>query len=513
MTVATADARPADGQVQGRRSRARTRSSSGRPAGQLNPNPVVYDIIAHRPTDRPTAQFLRPDRPTIKVPSNVKVDLVMTGAGRPRRQGRHPPRRPRATRPLSSPRTCSKAGPRAASSRRPRRWTSPRCGVKPGTKRRYWLTVRDTREPTSNKFETPRQIIEVGAPRRPPREEADRGEAGEGPRAVRAAPAPGRDRQPQQPEPGRGSQAGPAAGRPGPEGQPRPGERRGDRRPASRARARKARTVTPAPTRAPGTQPGQENEARTSRTPTAPAAQNDPQLQKLRDDLQKKGLLNQSQNGNKPNPKDAGGNNANPQQGNPAENGQQPQTRTRRAIRATRRIATPRATRSSVPQMQNQPGGQQRRPAPPQNNPQQATEPELAGRAGPARRRTRTRPRTSPSSPGTVSSRPEASSRTARPAAPSAQGQQGPGCELAPGRTGPEGPGRQPAGERTSRTTPSSRGAAIRRTRRSRRRRRTQQGGKPGSNTEQGRQARERCHAEQSVPRMRRQQGNKPAGD
>ena len=47
--------------------------------GQLNPNPVVYDVIAIE--DRPpTARFARPDRPSIKVPSNVKVNFVMTGA-------------------------------------------------------------------------------------------------------------------------------------------------------------------------------------------------------------------------------------------------------------------------------------------------------------------------------------------------------------------------------------------------------------------------------------------------
>ena len=47
--------------------------------GQLNPNPVVYDIIAI--ADRPPqARFLRPDRPTVKVPANVKVDFVMTGS-------------------------------------------------------------------------------------------------------------------------------------------------------------------------------------------------------------------------------------------------------------------------------------------------------------------------------------------------------------------------------------------------------------------------------------------------
>ena len=43
--------------------------------GQANPNPVVYDILAIE--DRPpSAKFLAPGRPTVKVPSNVKFNLV-----------------------------------------------------------------------------------------------------------------------------------------------------------------------------------------------------------------------------------------------------------------------------------------------------------------------------------------------------------------------------------------------------------------------------------------------------
>ncbi len=42
--------------------------------GQHNPSPVTYDIlaIADRP---PTARFIQPDKPAVKVPANVKVDL------------------------------------------------------------------------------------------------------------------------------------------------------------------------------------------------------------------------------------------------------------------------------------------------------------------------------------------------------------------------------------------------------------------------------------------------------
>ena len=89
--------------------------------GQANPEPVVYSIEALR--DRaPTARFLRPDQPVIKVPSNVKVPLVMTGGRRPRRQGRHPPRPPGdGGPPLGQP--AREAGLRPATSRRARSWT------------------------------------------------------------------------------------------------------------------------------------------------------------------------------------------------------------------------------------------------------------------------------------------------------------------------------------------------------------------------------------------------------
>ena len=48
--------------------------------GQVNPDPVVYDIKAI-PDKAPTeVAFLRPDKPEITVPSNVQVPLVMTAA-------------------------------------------------------------------------------------------------------------------------------------------------------------------------------------------------------------------------------------------------------------------------------------------------------------------------------------------------------------------------------------------------------------------------------------------------
>src|SRR5262249_34172185 len=46
---------------------------------QVNPSPVNYDIIAI-PDRAPSARFVLPDKPLVKVPANVKVDLVMAGS-------------------------------------------------------------------------------------------------------------------------------------------------------------------------------------------------------------------------------------------------------------------------------------------------------------------------------------------------------------------------------------------------------------------------------------------------
>ena len=89
---------------------------------QLNPNPVIYDIIAI-PDRPPTARFVQPDKPSISVPANVTVDLVMTGnddhgvkdATLHVTMGNE----------SSFPRTCSRAGRRSPNSRRPRRSTWP----------------------------------------------------------------------------------------------------------------------------------------------------------------------------------------------------------------------------------------------------------------------------------------------------------------------------------------------------------------------------------------------------
>ena len=130
--------------------------------GQLNPSPVIYDIIALE--DRsPTARFIQPDRPAIKAAANVKIDLVMTGTDdhgvkdatlhvvqgndniiTPKNmlEGREPQPEFRAVETLD-----------LASYK-----------LKPGSSLQYWLTVRDNKEPTANRFDTARQLIEIGEP-------------------------------------------------------------------------------------------------------------------------------------------------------------------------------------------------------------------------------------------------------------------------------------------------------------------------------------------------------------
>ena len=130
--------------------------------GQVNPDPVVYTIDCI-PDKAPTeVAFLRPDKPEITVPSNVRVPLVMTAADDfgvkeallSVRQGNET---------LYSVNLLEKETP-------VRRFKGtftidlPGKKVAPGTQVEYWLTVRDTKEPIPNRAETPHQIIKIAAP-------------------------------------------------------------------------------------------------------------------------------------------------------------------------------------------------------------------------------------------------------------------------------------------------------------------------------------------------------------
>ncbi len=128
---------------------------------QVNPSPVNYDIIAI--TDKPpTARFVLPAQPTVKVPANVKVDLQMTGsddhgvkeATLHVQQGKEIP----------SSKDMLEGREVKPDFRAEEKLDLAQLKARPGDKLTYWLTVRDNKEPASNRFETARQIIEVGDP-------------------------------------------------------------------------------------------------------------------------------------------------------------------------------------------------------------------------------------------------------------------------------------------------------------------------------------------------------------
>ena len=88
--------------------------------------------------------------------------------GRPRGEGRHPPRRPGQRAAVVSKNVLEgrPTAPRDSESTETLDLAPFR--LKPGESLPYWLTVRDNREPASNKAETPKQLIEITAPVSPP---------------------------------------------------------------------------------------------------------------------------------------------------------------------------------------------------------------------------------------------------------------------------------------------------------------------------------------------------------
>ncbi|MFI5456128.1 MAG: hypothetical protein ACHRXM_11825, partial [Isosphaerales bacterium] len=132
--------------------------------GQLNPSPVSYDIysIPDRP---PTARFVQPDRPAIKVPANVKVDLVMActddhGVKDATLHVMH------GNDNLVS-KNLLEGQPPQPEFKTVETLDLAEHALKPGSSLQYWLTARDNKEPSSNKTETARQLIEVIEPASP----------------------------------------------------------------------------------------------------------------------------------------------------------------------------------------------------------------------------------------------------------------------------------------------------------------------------------------------------------
>jgi hypothetical protein len=129
--------------------------------GQINPNPVNYDIVALKDRE-PTIRFVRPDRPSIKVPANVKVDLEMAGSDD------HGFRDATLHVMLGTENLVSKnvleGQPQRNEFRAVETLDLPQFRVKPGSVISYWLTAKDNKEPSPNRKETARQVIEVIAP-------------------------------------------------------------------------------------------------------------------------------------------------------------------------------------------------------------------------------------------------------------------------------------------------------------------------------------------------------------
>ena len=128
---------------------------------QYNPNPVVYDIVAI-PDRAPTAKFVRPEKPTVSVPANIVVELAMTGSDD------HGIKDATLHVTMGNDKLVSKnlleGRPPQAELKAFESLDLAKLRVKPGAKLNYWLTVRDNKEPSSNRFDTAHQLIEVVEP-------------------------------------------------------------------------------------------------------------------------------------------------------------------------------------------------------------------------------------------------------------------------------------------------------------------------------------------------------------
>ena len=321
--------------------------------GQLNPNPVVYDIhaIADRP---PQAKFLRPDRPTIKVPANVKVDLIMTGSDD------HGVKDATLHVNLENETLYSKnvleGRPTAPEFRATEVIDLAQLHVKSGQSLRYWLTVRDNHEPASHSVQTASQIIEITDAVAPADKQKFEEKRAKDREQFEQPPPPESEPQQDQVPPPDQQTGENQAGTEKDQGQQgkndaQKGETGNDRQP-DQARGTQDKSAGPdqgAATPETAGQPGQDNPA--GQQPPAV----DPQLRKLTEGLQKKGLLNPNAGqGNSPPPQSNDA--ANPQGANPGDGTQQPErpqtraaTLAARATRGGTQCRTPPAQRATPP--------------------------------------------------------------------------------------------------------------------------------------------------------------------
>jgi hypothetical protein len=139
--------------------------------GQANPEPVIYDIKVVKDLS-PTARFIRPESPAQR-PANARVPLVIEASddfglksvqlhvhknGEILQQAEELIDQKSAEKIKQLQRTVS--------------LDLQPLSLKPGDKVQYWLTLRDNCDLQPNKFETPKQVIEILDPiSQPQREE------------------------------------------------------------------------------------------------------------------------------------------------------------------------------------------------------------------------------------------------------------------------------------------------------------------------------------------------------
>ena len=140
--------------------RAPTRSISGRPATSSIP---ARSSTTSSPSPTVPHRAVHPARPAaIKVRRQRQGRPGDDRHRRPRRQGCHAPRHAGQREPRLQEHA---RGPGAQPEfRAVETLDLAKLNVKPGSSLHYWLTVRDNKEPSSNRIETARQLIEIGEP-------------------------------------------------------------------------------------------------------------------------------------------------------------------------------------------------------------------------------------------------------------------------------------------------------------------------------------------------------------
>ncbi|AMV37622.1 hypothetical protein [Planctomyces sp. SH-PL62] len=292
MTVSEADPRELTGKFKVEKTGTYT-INFRTTGGQLNPNPVVHDILA-LPDRPPAARFVKPERSGVKVPANVPVDLVMTG------DDDHGVKDATLHVMLGQEALVTK---NVLEGRPPRPAFEDaeildleQLKVPAGSTLTYWLAVRDNREPTSNRIETPRWTLEVGDPVAPQeKQEIEQRQAEERERREREAREAQQNQPPPPSDPTQEQDPARQAEQPleqpdqAPQGESRPdGGTPRDERPAP------DRGENP-PDRQPGdadedpnAQPGENPGGEPGRNPDPADAE---KLRRAKEFLQKKGLL------------------------------------------------------------------------------------------------------------------------------------------------------------------------------------------------------------------------------